>query len=212
MTARLDTQHPEAFIIISGDYNHVTLESTLAAFHQAVNCPTRNNRSIDLLYTNVRDAYRATPLLPFGKSDHNLVHLQLQYTALVQRQSTTTRLIRKWSPEVEDALGHCFEATDWDVLLKSHGKDIEGQKHCLTDYLNFGSDVVAPAKTVHCYLNNKPWVTQEVKAVLSSPLPIPPLPTASPLHNFKPGQGGTEEAALLNWVSHSSISSTLTSS
>lgn len=28
-------------------------------------------------------------------------------------------------------------------------------------------DVVAPAKTVHCFTNNKPWVTQEVKAVLN---------------------------------------------
>lgn len=120
VTARLQTQHPEVFIIISGDYNHVALNSTLATFHQAVHCPTRNNRKIDLLYTNVRDAYRTTPLPPLGKSDHNLVHPQPQYTPLVQRQSTTTHLIRKWSPEVEDALRDCFEATDWDLLLKSH--------------------------------------------------------------------------------------------
>lgn len=53
------------------------------------------------------------------------------------------------------------------MLLKSHGEDIEGQTHYLTDYLNFCLVVVAPAKTVHCYLNNKPWVTQEVKAVLN---------------------------------------------
>uniref|UniRef100_A0A665T724 Reverse transcriptase domain-containing protein n=1 Tax=Echeneis naucrates TaxID=173247 RepID=A0A665T724_ECHNA len=167
VTARLQTQHPEAFIIISGDFNHATLDSTLAAFYQAVDCPTRNNKTIDLLYTNVRDAYRATPLPPLGKSDHNLVHLQPQYTPLVQRQSNTTRSIRKWSSEVEDALRDCFEATDWDVLLKPHGEDIEGQTHCLTDYLNFCLDVVTPAKTVRCYPNNKPWVTQEVKAVLN---------------------------------------------
>lgn len=28
-------------------------------------------------------------------------------------------------------------------------------------------DVVAPAKTVRCYTNNKPWVTRAVKAVLN---------------------------------------------
>uniref|UniRef100_A0A8B9GXH1 Reverse transcriptase domain-containing protein n=1 Tax=Astyanax mexicanus TaxID=7994 RepID=A0A8B9GXH1_ASTMX len=39
--------------------------------------------------------------------------------------------------------------------------------HCLTDYLNFCTDVVCPMRTVRCYPYNKPWVTQEVKAVLN---------------------------------------------
>ncbi|KAI4888592.1 hypothetical protein NFI96_032622, partial [Prochilodus magdalenae] len=41
--------------------------------------PPGKNRTIDLLYANVRDAYRATPLPPLGKSDHTLVFLQPQY-------------------------------------------------------------------------------------------------------------------------------------
>ena len=72
VTARLQTQHPEAFMIISGEFNHATLDSTLAVFHQVVDSPTRNNRTIDLLYANVRDAYRVTPLPRLDKSDHNL--------------------------------------------------------------------------------------------------------------------------------------------
>lgn len=61
VTARLQTRHPDAFMVISGDFNHATLDSTLASFHQAVDCPTRHNRTIDLLYANVKDAYRASP-------------------------------------------------------------------------------------------------------------------------------------------------------
>lgn len=61
---------------ISGDFNH----ATLTAFTQVVDCPTGNNRTRDLLYVNVRDVYRATPLPPLGKSDQNLVHLQPLYT------------------------------------------------------------------------------------------------------------------------------------
>lgn len=167
ITARLQTQHPEAFMIISGDFNHVTLDSTLAAFYQAVDCPTRNNRTIDLLYVNVRDAYRVTPLPPLGKSDHNLIHLQPQYTPLVQRQPVSTCSIRRWSPEMEGALRDCYNTTVWDELINPHGEDIEGLTHCLTDYFNFCADVVSPTRTVRCYPNNKPWVTQEVKAVLS---------------------------------------------
>ena len=92
-TLRLQTLYPEAFFLISGDFNHATRDST--AFYQFVNCPTRNNRTLVLLFANVRDAYRVTPLPPLGKSDHNLVYLQPQYTPLVQRQSVTTRSFRR---------------------------------------------------------------------------------------------------------------------
>ena len=165
--ARLQTQHPDAFIAVSGDFNHVILDSTLPDFHQFVSCPTRKNRTLDLLYANVREAYTATPLPPLGKSDHNLVLLLPQYKAQIQRQSTTKRSFRKWSPEAAEALRDCFECTDWSVLQGAHGEDIEGVTHCTTDYLNFCMDVVVPIKTVRCFPNNKPWITSNVKDILN---------------------------------------------
>ncbi|KAI4897872.1 hypothetical protein NFI96_027461, partial [Prochilodus magdalenae] len=102
--ARLQTQHPDAFIAISGDFNHITLDSVLTAFHQYLDCPTRKNRTINLLYPNVKDAYTATLLPPLGKSDHNLVYLQPQYTPRFRTQPITTRSFRKWSPGAEAAL------------------------------------------------------------------------------------------------------------
>ncbi|KAI4873032.1 hypothetical protein NFI96_008739 [Prochilodus magdalenae] len=42
--AALQTQHPDAFYVISGDFNHVTLDSTLPAFFQFVDCPTRKKQ------------------------------------------------------------------------------------------------------------------------------------------------------------------------
>lgn len=70
VTTRLQTQHPEALIIISGDFNHTTLDSTLSAFCQVVNCPMRNNRTIDIQYTNVRNAHQVTALLRARNSAH----------------------------------------------------------------------------------------------------------------------------------------------
>lgn len=58
--AQIQTQHPD-LMLISGDFNHVTLEKTLPAFHQFVDFKTRGNRTIDLMYANVKDAYSATP-------------------------------------------------------------------------------------------------------------------------------------------------------
>jgi len=96
----------------------VTLDSTLPAFHQFVSRPTRKNRTIDLMYANVRDAYKATPLPPLGKYDHNLVFLQPKYTPKV-------RSFRKWTPEAEEALRDRCESADWRVLQDSFGEDTE---------------------------------------------------------------------------------------
>lgn len=93
--------------------------------------------------------------------------VQPQYTPLVQWQAASTRSIRRWTPETEEALRDCYNITDWDVLLGAHDEDIDGMTHCLTDYLNFCVDVVVPTKTVRCYPNNKPWITQKVKDVLN---------------------------------------------
>lgn len=163
--ARLQTQHTDAFFAISGDFNHITLDSTLTNFYQFVDCPTRKNRTIDLMYANVKDAYSATPLPPLGKSDHNLIHLQPMYKPKVQRLPCATRTFRKWTPGADEALRDCFESTDWSVL--QNGEDLEEVTHCTTDYLNFCMDVVVPTRTVRCFPNNKPWITSNVKTLLN---------------------------------------------
>ena len=70
------TQHPEAFIAITGDFNHVSLSSCLTGFVQYVDCPTRGERTLDLFFANLKEAYRTVPLPPLGRSDHSIVYLQ----------------------------------------------------------------------------------------------------------------------------------------
>lgn len=106
------------------------------------------------MYANVRDAYSATPLPPPGKSDHNLIHLQVMYKPKVERLPFATSTLRKWAPETDEALRDCFESTDWSVLQNE--EDLEEVTHCMTDYLNCCMDVVVPTRTVRCFPNNKP--------------------------------------------------------
>lgn len=135
--AQIQTQHPKDLMLISGDFNHVTLEKTLPAFHQFVDFKTRGNRTINLMYTNVKDAYSATPLPALGKGYHNLVLPRPHYTPRVRRLPTTTRSFRKWSAEAEEALKDCFENTDWDALQGSHKENMEEMVDCTMDYINF---------------------------------------------------------------------------
>ena len=165
--SKLQTQHPSALIIISGDFNHVTLDRVLPTFKQYVSCPTREERTLDLMYANIKDTYISSSLPPLGRSDHNLVHLKPCYVPLVKRKPTTTRTVRRWSGEAYEALQGCFEVTDWPALCESHGEDIDGLTECITDYINFCVDCNVPARTVTCYANNKPWITKDIKAILN---------------------------------------------
>ena len=166
--SRLQTNHPSALILISGDFNHVTLKKSLPDFRQYVSCFTRGDKTLDLMYANLRDAYSSSPLPPLGKSDHNLVLLTPCYVPLVKRQPATMKTVRRWTDEAIDSLQGCFEITDWHALCEPHGDDIDGLTECVTNYINFCVDCNVPTRVVHCYPNNKPWVTKDIKAILNS--------------------------------------------
>ncbi|TWW65035.1 hypothetical protein D4764_22G0006820 [Takifugu flavidus] len=127
--SRLQTQHPDALLLISGDFNHASPSSSLPKFTQYVTCHTRDNKTLDLFYANTKEAYHSLPLPPLGCADHNLVHLQPVYKPLVQRQPAVTRTVKKWSKEAEEALK---DTTLWDVFSDAHGEDIDNLTSCIT--------------------------------------------------------------------------------
>ena len=134
--SKLRTKHPSALIIMSGDFNHFTTDTVLLTFKQYVSCPTREERTLDLMYANIKDAFISSSLPPLGRSDHNLVHLKPCYVSLVKRKPMTTRTVRRWSEEALEALQACFEVTDWPALSEPHWEDIDGLTECITDYIN----------------------------------------------------------------------------
>lgn len=67
--------HPSAFILANGDFNYVNVSRMLTDFKKYVTCSTRQNKTLDMLFANVKDAYRSTARPSLGGSDHNLVRL-----------------------------------------------------------------------------------------------------------------------------------------
>ncbi|KAI3359123.1 hypothetical protein L3Q82_002667 [Scortum barcoo] len=51
--------------------------------------------------------------------------------------------------------------------VKPHGEDIDNMTDCITEYIRFCEDTTVPARTVHCFSNNKPWITRDLKALLN---------------------------------------------
>ena len=62
--------HPDGVHIIAGDFNQACLKTVLPKFTQYVKCATRGNNTLDHVYSNLKHAYRATPLPHLGQSDH----------------------------------------------------------------------------------------------------------------------------------------------
>ena len=75
----LEAHFPDCGLILLGDFNKLNLFRVANAFgvNQVVPFPTRGQRKLDLVFTNL-NAYYDTPrkLSPFGLSDHATVEVQ----------------------------------------------------------------------------------------------------------------------------------------
>ncbi len=56
------TAHPDAFLILAGDFNHADLRSVFPKIHQHIDFPTRGKNTLDFVYITQRGAYKALPL------------------------------------------------------------------------------------------------------------------------------------------------------
>ncbi len=78
------TNNPDGFFIIAGDFNHANLKIVLPKFYQHVNFATRGNNTLDFVYTTVKNAYKAEPRPHLGYSDHISVMLTPAYRPLLK--------------------------------------------------------------------------------------------------------------------------------
>lgn len=101
VNVNIQTKHPSAFIYITGDFNHVSLSSTLPILYQFVNYKTRENKTLYLLYATIKYSNSSIDLCPLGRSDHNKVQHVPQHKPVVQWQPAKVRngLIRPLLPK-----------------------------------------------------------------------------------------------------------------
>jgi hypothetical protein len=64
------------------------------------------------LYSTHREAYKAPPHPPFGKSDHNSILLILAYKQKLKQEAAMKQSIKKWSDEADAKLQDYFASTD----------------------------------------------------------------------------------------------------
>ena len=160
------TSSPDAVIITTGDFNHCTLDPTLP-FYQHVNCPTRNDTTLDLCYTNIKNCYKTKILPPLGSSDHNIVMLLPDYITKFKATNSVEKSINVLDKCGNERLVDCFDCTDWQVFIDSCTNISELNDH-VTDYIKFCEMNCQTKKTVKHHGNNKPWINKELKSLIIS--------------------------------------------
>ena len=96
----IETFSPDA----KRDFNYRSLKKSTFKYHQHVTCSTRENLTLDMFYSNVKDAYTSIQSPKLGNADHNLVNMLPKYRPLVQRRKTNMISIQKWNEDLPKQL------------------------------------------------------------------------------------------------------------
>ncbi len=166
------TNNPDGFFIIAGDFNHANLKTVLPKFYQHVNFATRGNNTLDFVYTTVKNAYKAVPRPHLGYSDHISVMLIPAYRPLLKLAKPVQKLMTIWPENATSTLQDCFQCTDWNMFKEAatynNHTDLQEYTETVTAYIKKCMDDVTVTKTITTRANQKPWMTAEVRGLLKT--------------------------------------------
>lgn len=139
--------YPEAVHSIAGNFNHLDLPK----LHQHVKSAARGENTLDKVYLNIKQGFRAKPLPHLGQSDHMSLFLMPAYTPLRKSAPTTTRTVKTWPEGASEQLQDCFESTIWDVF---EHQDLEQYTTAVLGYIKYCmnnvTEQVYPYRTGSC--------------------------------------------------------------
>ena len=167
----LETAHPDAVFITAGDFNQCNLRTVFPKYYQHVDIPTRGENTLDHVYSNIRDAYRASPRPHFGLSDHISLLMYPAYSQKLKQTNPTIKQIQLWNSETECILQDCFATTDWDVFkaaatLEDSSVSVQDYAEYVTGYISTCVDNIVPTIRVKKFPNQKPWINTQVRSML----------------------------------------------
>lgn len=140
---KLENIAPDAPKFILGDFNACSIKSVLPNYYQYVKCPTRREKTLDLCFGNIKDAYKGYAKAPLGDSDHHVIQLVPKYKQKLKSCKPEIKTIKRWTDESIDRLGGCFDCTIWDIFADMTDS-LEELNSVVTDYIGFCVDSVIP--------------------------------------------------------------------
>ena len=166
----LQNKYPEALYVAAGDFNHVNLQVTLPTFHQHVTIATRDDNTLDKVYSNRQGTYRADPHPHLGASNHISIMLVPAYCPVTKRMTATQKTITVWPAEAVPMLKDCFETTDWqmfkEAVTEGNTVNLEEYSESVLAYIAKCVEDVTTTKTITISPHQKPRLNAEVHRLL----------------------------------------------
>ena len=167
----LEGLYPGCGILLTGDFNHLKIQRLVAQFKmkQLVRIPTRGNNILDLIITNMHQAYDCNSVCtipPFGLSDHNGVLLRPKERSPNINSSRKILEKRDTRPSRKYEFGRYLSSIDWAILETVD--TCEAKSQLLTELITTGADIIMPLKRVKVHVNDPPWDTSDFKKLIKA--------------------------------------------
>ena len=134
---------------------------------QLVNKPTRGERILDLVLTNIPHLYdknSVQTLPPFGLSDHNVVILRPK-TRPVREGSSRKQILRRDTRASRKLKHGCyFCGIDWSLV--EYMQSCTAKLQQFTDVVKTGLDTMMHVKKSTIHTRDAPWVSPEFKELV----------------------------------------------
>ena len=156
-------------ILLTGDFNHLKIQRLVTQFKmkQLVRIPTRGNNILDLIITNMHQAYHCNSICtlpPFGVSDHNGVLLRPKERSPNINSSRKILEKRDTRPSRKYEFGRYLSSIDWAILEMVD--TCEAKSQILTELITTGTDKIMSLKRVKARVNDRLWVTSDFKKLI----------------------------------------------
>ena len=120
----------------------------LPKLYQHVKCATRVENTLDKLYTNIKNGYRARQLPHLDQSDHMSLLLTPAYTPIRRSAPVINKTVKIWPDGTMERLQDCFAETDRSVFEDT---DLEQHTAGVLGYITHCIDTVTEDKCICVY-------------------------------------------------------------
>ena len=171
MTSALDmilNSHPNSGIILTGDFNHFKDSFLVNQFNlkQLVNVPTRGERTLDKIYTNMNSVYRNIKIMqPVSTSDHCAVMMTPEPDMSILKPKARFFEKRSMSHNERTMFVHALKQIDWYPLYSL--AKCEDQFNLFMSQIYGLMDTHMPIISCVKSSESKPWVTETFKALIT---------------------------------------------